>query len=49
MDTFDCLNCGDCFMGVYICQNIKLYPLYMYTLSCVNYTSMKLLGGKSSN
>lgn len=36
------LDYGDGFTGVYICVHIKLCPLTICSVLCINYTSIKL-------
>lgn len=36
------LECNNGFMGVYMSKLTKLYTFAMCSLSCVNYTSIKL-------
>lgn len=42
-DPVHYLSGGDGFTAVLICQLIKLYILYMWSVLCVSYTSIKLL------
>lgn len=34
------LDCGDGFMGFYLCQNLQVITLSACSLLCVNYTSI---------